>query len=59
VRAAGDIVIDRLFDGVIESTEEAIVNALVAAETVTGRDGITAYALPHDRLRSIMAAHGG
>ena len=58
VRAVGDIVIDRLFDAVIESTEEAIVNALVAAETVVGRDGITAHALPHDRLRQIMAAHG-
>jgi D-aminopeptidase len=43
---------------VIEATEEAIVNALVAAETMTGRDGITAHALPHDRLVAIMAAHG-
>ena len=58
VRAVGDIAIDRLFDAVIESTEEAIVNALVAAETVVGRDGITAHALPHDRLREVMAAHG-
>ena len=58
VRAVGDIVIDRLFDAAIESTEEAIVNALVAAETVTGRDGITAHAIPPDRLREIMAAHG-
>jgi D-aminopeptidase len=54
----GDIVIDRLFDGVIEATEEAIVNALVGAETTTGRDGITAHALPHDRLREVMTAHG-
>jgi D-aminopeptidase len=58
VRAAGDIVIDRLFDAVIESTEEAIVNALVAAGSMTGRDGITAHALPHDRLREVMAANG-
>jgi D-aminopeptidase len=58
VRAAGDVVIDRLFDAAIESTEEAIVNALVAAGTVTGRDGITAHALPHDRLREVMAAAG-
>jgi D-aminopeptidase len=58
VRAVGDIVIDRLFDAAIESTEEAIINALVAAETVVGRDGITAYALPHDRLREVMAAAG-
>jgi D-aminopeptidase len=39
-------------------TEEAIVNALVAATTVVGRDGITAHALPHDRLREVLAAHG-
>ena len=58
VRAVGDIVIDRLFDAVIEATEEAIVNALVAATTVVGRDGITAHALPHDRLRTVMAAQG-
>ena len=58
VRAVGDIVIDRLFDATIEATEEAIVNALVAATTVVGRDGITAHALPHDRLREVMAAHG-
>ena len=58
VRAVGDVVIDDLFDATIEATEEAIVNALVAAETMVGRDGITAYALPHDRLRDVMAAHG-
>lgn len=58
VRAVGDGAIDPLFDAVIESTEEAIVNALVAADTVVGRDGITAHRLPHDRLREVMAAHG-
>ena len=57
-RAVGDVVIDRLFEATIEATEEAIVNALVAATTMTGRDGITAHALPHDRLREVMAAHG-
>jgi D-aminopeptidase len=58
VRAVGDLTIDRLFDGVIEATEEAIVNALVAATTVTGRDGITAYAIPHDRLVEVLRAAG-
>ncbi|MBL9216500.1 MAG: P1 family peptidase [Opitutaceae bacterium] len=47
-----------LFAAVVEATEEAIVNALVAAETMTGRDGHTALALPHDRLRAILARHG-
>ena len=58
VRVAGDIVVDELFDAVIEATEEAIVNALVAATTVVGRDGIVAYAIPHDRLVEVMRAAG-
>jgi D-aminopeptidase len=58
VRAVGDGVIDALFDGVIEATEEAIVNALVGAKTMVGRDGVTAHALPHDRLLEIMARYG-
>jgi D-aminopeptidase len=58
VRAVGDITIDRLFDAVIEAAEESIVNALVAATTVVGRDGITAHAIPHDRLAEVMRAAG-
>ena len=58
VRVAGDLIVDALFDAVIESTEEAIVNALVAADTMTGRDGITAYRLPHERVREILPARG-
>jgi D-aminopeptidase len=46
--------ISALFEAVVEATEEAIVNALVAAETMTGRDGNTAYKLPHDRLMEVM-----
>ena len=34
------------------------MNALVAAETMTGRDGIVAHALPHDRLVATMTAAG-
>ena len=58
VQAVGDRVIDALFDGAIEATEEAIVNALIAARTTVGRDGITAHALPHDRLVAIMGQYG-
>jgi D-aminopeptidase len=43
-------VIDEFFFAVAEAVEEAILNALVAAETMTGRDGNTLYALPHDVL---------
>jgi D-aminopeptidase len=49
--------ITSLFDAVVEATEEAIVNALLAAETMTGRDGITAHALGADRLAALMRRH--
>ncbi len=58
LRMVLDPTLDALFDATIEATEEAIVNALVAAETMTGRDGTTAFALPHDRLVAAMAAAG-
>ncbi|MGB7358189.1 MAG: P1 family peptidase [Mycobacterium sp.] len=44
----------RLFDLTIEATEEAIVNALVAATTVTGRNGLTAHALDHNLLQQAL-----
>ncbi len=53
-----DRALDPLFEATVEATEEAIVNALVAAETMTGRDGITAHRLPHDRLVEVMRRHG-
>ena len=58
VRTVSDELIDELFYAVIEATEEAVVNALVAAGTMTGRDGITAHAIPHDLLRSAMERYG-
>ena len=39
-----------LFDATVQATEEAILNALLAAETMTGAGGLRVYALPHDRL---------
>lgn len=56
VRMATDPLVDRLFDAVIDATEESIVNAMVAAPTMTGRDGFTAHALDHDLLSAAMAA---
>jgi D-aminopeptidase len=47
-----------LFWGAIEATEEAILNALVAAETMVGRDGITAHRLDHAALVEIMSRYG-
>jgi D-aminopeptidase len=47
-----------LFQAAVEATEAAIVNALLAAETMTGRDGVTAHALPVERLVEVMARYG-
>src|SRR5215208_6792149 len=43
-----------LFAATVQATEEAIINAMVAAETMTGVNGNTVYAIPHDRLREVM-----
>lgn len=50
--------IDDLFVATIEATEEAVLNALVAAETLTGRDGNVAEGISHDRLVEIMRRYG-
>jgi D-aminopeptidase len=42
--------IDPLFSATIDATEEAVVNAMLAAETMTGADGIRAFGLPGDRV---------
>ncbi len=46
--------ISPLFEATVQSVEEAIINALVAAETMEGINNNKVYALPHDRLQSIM-----
>ena len=45
---------DALFEATVQATEEAVVNALVAAKTMTGFDGHTVAALPHDRLQEVL-----
>jgi D-aminopeptidase len=50
-----DVYITPLFDAVVEATEEAIVNAVLGATTVEGRDGIVAHALPGERLVQALA----
>ena len=54
VKMLGNADLSPLFGGTVEATEEAVVNAMVAAETMTGRGGTTVYALPHERLREIL-----
>jgi D-aminopeptidase len=46
--------LDNLFRAAVEATEEAIVNALVAAQDMVGINGNTVYGLPHDRLREVL-----
>ena len=46
--------IDPLFQATIDATEEAVVNAMLAAPTMTGADGIRLYGLPGDRVVSIL-----
>lgn len=49
---------DPLFTATVEATEEAIINAMLAAETMTGADYWRFYALPHDQLREVLRKHG-
>jgi L-aminopeptidase/D-esterase-like protein len=46
--------ISPLFAATVEATEEAIVNAMVGAKTMTGIDGHTVIALPHEQLRQVL-----
>ncbi len=43
-----------VFEATVQATEEAIINSLIAAETMTGVDGHKVIALPHDRLKEVM-----
>ena len=58
VAMLSDLAMTPMYDAVVEATEEAIVNALLAAETMTGRDGITAFALDPGRLLEALSAYG-
>lgn len=47
-------VLDRVYQATVEATEEAIINALIAAEAMEGINGNKLHALPHDRLKEII-----
>jgi L-aminopeptidase/D-esterase-like protein len=47
-----------LFEATVQATEEAIVNTLVAAETMTGINDTKITALPHDQLRKVLEKYG-
>ena len=58
VRTLANAQMTPLFDAVVEATEEAILNALLAASTMTGRGGTTAHALDHELLLAALAKYG-
>src|SRR5205814_4598535 len=54
VKTIPNDLLDPLFAGVVQATEEAVVNALVDNRSMTGRDNHRVEALPHDRLRELL-----
>ncbi|HXT47279.1 MAG TPA: P1 family peptidase, partial [Gemmatimonadaceae bacterium] len=57
VRMLSNDRISPLFEATAQAVEEAIVNALVAARTMSGADNLVVTALPHDRLRTVLAKY--
>jgi D-aminopeptidase len=51
--------LDGYFAAVVEATEEAVLNSLLQAETVSGRDGHTSFRLPADELRRVLPGSAG
>ena len=47
-----------MFGAVVQATEEAILNAMLGAETMTGADDVTVFALPRDRLMAALSKYG-
>ncbi|HYF40634.1 MAG TPA: P1 family peptidase [Gemmatimonadales bacterium] len=54
VRMLQDQRIDPIYEATVQATEEAIINALLAAKTMTGANDLRVAGLPHDRLRTIL-----
>lgn len=63
MRVKGDVLsyygLDPLYVATIEATEEAVVNALCAAETMEGNNGSKVFAMPVDRVKQILRKRGG
>jgi D-aminopeptidase len=49
---------DPLFEATVQATQEAILNSMLASDTMTGADGVRVFALPHDRLQEAMKKYG-
>ncbi len=50
--------LDPIFLATVQATEEAVINAMIAAETMTGINNHTVIAIPHDQLREILKKYG-
>jgi D-aminopeptidase len=50
--------LDPVFRATVDATEEAIVNAMVAASDMTGADNHRVIALPHEALRAVLKRYG-
>ncbi|MGK0301860.1 MAG: D-aminopeptidase [Planctomycetota bacterium] len=58
VKTLSNDLITPLFEATVQSVEEAIINAMVAAETMTGINGNKAYGIPHDKLLDVLRKYG-
>jgi L-aminopeptidase/D-esterase-like protein len=58
VAMLSDDVIDPVYEAAVQATEEAIINAMLAARTMTGANWYRAEALPHEGVREVLARHG-
>ena len=58
LRAIPNETINPVFEATVDATSEAILNAMLAAETMTGADGRRVHALPHDRLLDVLRKYG-
>jgi D-aminopeptidase len=51
------LLVDPVYEATVQGTEEAIINAMLAARTMKGADDFVVPALPHDQLRQVLASH--
>ena len=53
-----DDAIDPVYEAAVQATEEAIINAMLAARTMTGANWYRVAALPHAGVREVLGRHG-
>lgn len=58
VQMLSDDLIDPVYESAVQATEEAIINAMLAARTMIGANWYRVPALPHDQLREVLRRHG-